>query len=288
MQQTLRTCNFFNKYKCPHPAITHSLKGCTCNVFAASFQSEVGVDAEVAAAFQTDVGVDGTMLRLCKTVAGSSHGILWIDLWVSLQCSCHYGNAAVEMHPANIASFLEVHFFNNPFSFLFKERPRSAVEQLCLAESTRPRMTVEEQMERIKKHQQACLKERKKGLNLIGISDLSPSQSPSFVRENALKLSQVCHTFSFISLTVNRQKLHQNESNAVGLFLRECTVVLHKDMKQALGTESLMSSWWRLPSYEGKEMSWYGAESLNTELLLLTLTSADLQCVRSKRLLVGF
>ncbi|XP_063165150.1 pleckstrin homology domain-containing family A member 5 isoform X6 [Candoia aspera] len=71
------------------------------------------------------------------------------------------------------------------------ERPRSAVEQLCLAESSRPRMTVEEQMERIKRHQQACLREKKKGLNIIGISDLSPSQSPSLVRENPSKLLQL-------------------------------------------------------------------------------------------------
>ncbi|KAM9171803.1 pleckstrin homology domain-containing family A member 5 isoform 2-T2 [Pangshura tecta] len=70
------------------------------------------------------------------------------------------------------------------------ERPRSAVEQLCLAENTRPRMTVEEQMERIKRHQQACLKEKKKGLNIIGVSDLTPSQSSSFVRDNPFKLTQ--------------------------------------------------------------------------------------------------
>ncbi|XP_009647026.1 pleckstrin homology domain-containing family A member 5 [Egretta garzetta] len=70
------------------------------------------------------------------------------------------------------------------------ERPRSAVEQLCLAESTRPRMTVEEQMERIKRHQQACLREKRKGLNIIGISDQSPSQSLSFVRDNPFKLVQ--------------------------------------------------------------------------------------------------
>uniref|UniRef100_A0A674I5D2 Pleckstrin homology domain containing A5 n=1 Tax=Terrapene triunguis TaxID=2587831 RepID=A0A674I5D2_9SAUR len=70
------------------------------------------------------------------------------------------------------------------------ERPRSAVEQLCLAENTRPRMTVEEQMERIRRHQQACLREKKKGLNIIGVSDLSPSQSSSFVRDNPFKLSQ--------------------------------------------------------------------------------------------------
>ncbi|KAG6939598.1 pleckstrin homology domain containing A5, partial [Chelydra serpentina] len=70
------------------------------------------------------------------------------------------------------------------------ERPRSAVEQLCLAENTRPRMTVEEQMERIKRHQQACLREKKKGLNIIGVSDQSPSQSSSFVRDNPFKLAQ--------------------------------------------------------------------------------------------------
>nr|XP_060632606.1 pleckstrin homology domain-containing family A member 5 isoform X12 [Anolis sagrei ordinatus] len=70
------------------------------------------------------------------------------------------------------------------------ERPRSAVEQLCLAETTRPRMTVEEQMERIKRHQQACLKEKKRGLNIIGVTDLSPSQSPSLVRENPFRCSQ--------------------------------------------------------------------------------------------------
>ncbi|KAM6290303.1 pleckstrin homology domain-containing family A member 5 isoform 2-T2 [Porphyrio hochstetteri] len=70
------------------------------------------------------------------------------------------------------------------------ERPRSAVEQLCLAESTRPRMTVEEQMERIKRHQQACLREKRKGLNILGASESSPSQSLSFVRDNPFRLAQ--------------------------------------------------------------------------------------------------
>ncbi|XP_034983517.1 pleckstrin homology domain-containing family A member 5 isoform X5 [Zootoca vivipara] len=81
------------------------------------------------------------------------------------------------------------------------ERPRSAVEQLCLAESARPRMTVEEQMERIKRHQQACLKEKKKGLNIIGVSDLSPSQSPSLARENPFKLSQNQRKDDFVCIT---------------------------------------------------------------------------------------
>ncbi|XP_007966015.3 pleckstrin homology domain-containing family A member 5 isoform X13 [Chlorocebus sabaeus] len=70
------------------------------------------------------------------------------------------------------------------------ERPRSAVEQLCLAESTRPRMTVEEQMERIRRHQQACLREKKKGLNVIGASDQSPLQSPSNLKDNPFRTTQ--------------------------------------------------------------------------------------------------
>ncbi|XP_041591363.1 pleckstrin homology domain-containing family A member 5 isoform X5 [Vulpes vulpes] len=70
------------------------------------------------------------------------------------------------------------------------ERPRSAVDQLCLAESTRPRMTVEEQMERIRRHQQACLREKKKGLNVIGALDQSPLQSPSGLRDNPFRTTQ--------------------------------------------------------------------------------------------------
>ncbi|ELW60572.1 Pleckstrin homology domain-containing family A member 5 [Tupaia chinensis] len=70
------------------------------------------------------------------------------------------------------------------------ERPRSAVDQLCLAETVRPRMTVEEQMERIRRHQQACLRERKKGLAIVGSSDQSPSQSTSNTRDNPFRAAQ--------------------------------------------------------------------------------------------------
>nr|XP_044995521.1 pleckstrin homology domain-containing family A member 5 isoform X11 [Jaculus jaculus] len=70
------------------------------------------------------------------------------------------------------------------------ERPRSAVEQLCLAESARPRMTVEEQMERIRRHQQACLREKKKGLSVTGVSDQSPLTSPSDVCDNTCRVAQ--------------------------------------------------------------------------------------------------
>ena len=65
------------------------------------------------------------------------------------------------------------------------------MEQLCLAESARPRMTVEEQLERIRRHQQACLREKKKGLTVLSASDPPPSQSPSDVRDSPLRVAQV-------------------------------------------------------------------------------------------------
>ncbi|KAG7521841.1 hypothetical protein JOB18_007829 [Solea senegalensis] len=65
------------------------------------------------------------------------------------------------------------------------ERPRSAVEQqMCAAESGRPRMSVEEQLERIRRHQQGALKEKKKGLNIRGSGhENPPSRSQSFNRD---------------------------------------------------------------------------------------------------------
>ncbi|XP_024911677.1 pleckstrin homology domain-containing family A member 5 isoform X6 [Cynoglossus semilaevis] len=60
------------------------------------------------------------------------------------------------------------------------DRPRSAVEQMCAAESGRPRMSVEEQLERIRRHQQGALKEKKKGLS---VRDNLPTRSQSFNRD---------------------------------------------------------------------------------------------------------
>uniref|UniRef100_A0A667ZC66 Pleckstrin homology domain containing A5 n=1 Tax=Myripristis murdjan TaxID=586833 RepID=A0A667ZC66_9TELE len=73
------------------------------------------------------------------------------------------------------------------------ERPRSAVEQqLCAAESSRPRMSVEEQLERIRRHQQGALREKKKCLNILGSSqDSTPSRSPSFTKENPFRSMQL-------------------------------------------------------------------------------------------------
>ncbi|XP_008277157.1 pleckstrin homology domain-containing family A member 5 isoform X5 [Stegastes partitus] len=72
------------------------------------------------------------------------------------------------------------------------ERPRSAVEQqLCAAESGRPRMSVEEQLERIRRHQQGTLREKKKGLNIRGSSqENTPSRSHSFTKENHFRSMQ--------------------------------------------------------------------------------------------------
>ncbi|KAJ7415731.1 Pleckstrin like proteiny domain-containing family A member 5 [Willisornis vidua] len=93
------------------------------------------------------------------------------------------------------------------------ERPRSAVEQLCLAETSRPRMTVEEQMERIKRHQQACLREKRKGLNIIGVSDQSPSQSLSYVRENPFKLAQNRKKDDIVSSNMKELQSTSRENN---------------------------------------------------------------------------
>ncbi|XP_029991629.1 pleckstrin homology domain-containing family A member 5-like isoform X10 [Sphaeramia orbicularis] len=72
------------------------------------------------------------------------------------------------------------------------ERPRSAVEQqLCAADSGRARMSVEEQLERIRRHQQGTLREKKKGLSILGSSQENmPSRSPSFTKENHFRSMQ--------------------------------------------------------------------------------------------------
>ncbi|XP_075066920.1 pleckstrin homology domain-containing family A member 5 isoform X3 [Mixophyes fleayi] len=70
------------------------------------------------------------------------------------------------------------------------ERPRSAVEHLCITESPRPRMSLREQLERMRRHQAACLKEKKKGFSIPVFTDQSPSQIPSFSRENSEQLTQ--------------------------------------------------------------------------------------------------
>ncbi|XP_054633554.1 pleckstrin homology domain-containing family A member 5-like isoform X8 [Dunckerocampus dactyliophorus] len=88
---------------------------------------------------------------------------------------------------SSIASYVTLRKSKKPDSRT--ERPHSAVEhQLCALESGRPRMSVEEQLERIRRHQQGALKEKKKGLRIRGISEENAlSRSNSFTKENHLR-----------------------------------------------------------------------------------------------------
>ncbi|KAM3609308.1 uncharacterized protein V6R79_012877 [Siganus canaliculatus] len=84
---------------------------------------------------------------------------------------------------SSIASYVTLRKNKKPD--LRMERPRSAVEQqLCSAETGRPRMSVEEQLERIRRHQQGTLREKKKGLSIRGSSqENTPSRSHSFNKD---------------------------------------------------------------------------------------------------------
>ncbi|KAF3855015.1 hypothetical protein F7725_023070 [Dissostichus mawsoni] len=70
------------------------------------------------------------------------------------------------------------------------ERPHSALEQqLSAGESGRPRMSVEEQLERIRRHQQGTLRGKKKGHHIRGGSQ-EPTRSHSFTKENHFRSTQ--------------------------------------------------------------------------------------------------
>ncbi|XP_047195706.1 pleckstrin homology domain-containing family A member 5 isoform X11 [Hippoglossus stenolepis] len=83
---------------------------------------------------------------------------------------------------SSIASYVTLRKSRKPDPRM--ERPHSAVEQqLCAVESGRPRMSVEEQLERIRRHQQGALREKKKSLNIRGSGqDNTPSRSHSFTK----------------------------------------------------------------------------------------------------------
>lgn len=91
---------------------------------------------------------------------------------------------------SSIASYVTLRKGKKPESRT--ERPRSAVEQqLSPVDSGRPRMSVEEQLARIRRHQQAALRDKKKGHSILGSSqDNTPSRSPSFTKENHLHSMQ--------------------------------------------------------------------------------------------------
>ncbi|XP_057693475.1 pleckstrin homology domain-containing family A member 5 isoform X8 [Corythoichthys intestinalis] len=85
---------------------------------------------------------------------------------------------------SSIASYVTLRKSKKPDSRM--ERPHSAMEQqLCVLESGRPRMSVEEQLERIRRHQQGALKEKKKGIRIRGSSEENAlSRNNSFTKDN--------------------------------------------------------------------------------------------------------
>ncbi|XP_061138078.1 pleckstrin homology domain-containing family A member 5-like isoform X4 [Syngnathus typhle] len=85
---------------------------------------------------------------------------------------------------SSIASYVTLRKSKKPDSRM--ERPHSAMEhQLCALESSRPRMSVEEQLERIRRHQQGALKEKKKGVRIRGNAEENAlSRSNSFTKDN--------------------------------------------------------------------------------------------------------
>uniref|UniRef100_A0A671X736 Pleckstrin homology domain containing A5 n=1 Tax=Sparus aurata TaxID=8175 RepID=A0A671X736_SPAAU len=97
------------------------------------------------------------------------------------------------------------------------ERPKSAVEQqLCAAESGRPRMSVEEQLERIRRHQQGALREKKKGLSIRGGSqENTPSRSHSFNKENHFRSSQMRRRDDVISSDIQQLEASLRQQEVV-------------------------------------------------------------------------
>ncbi|XP_060698955.1 pleckstrin homology domain-containing family A member 5 isoform X4 [Hemiscyllium ocellatum] len=104
-----------------------------------------------------------------------------------------------------------------------QERPRSAVEQLFLAEGPRPRMSVEEQLERIKRHQQASLRDKRKGLNLISLQDQSPAKGLS--REK----NQIKPLHSGDKYSVHRNKTAESNIKALEAAVRNNSWDQHQE-----------------------------------------------------------
>ncbi|XP_055011644.1 pleckstrin homology domain-containing family A member 5 isoform X2 [Boleophthalmus pectinirostris] len=93
---------------------------------------------------------------------------------------------------SSIASYVTLRKGKRPDSRT--ERPRSAVEQqLNTGDSGRPRMSVEEQLERIRRHQQAALQGKKKSQSMRctgGSQESTPTRSQSFTKENHVRNAQ--------------------------------------------------------------------------------------------------
>uniref|UniRef100_A0A674MTR8 Pleckstrin homology domain containing A5 n=1 Tax=Takifugu rubripes TaxID=31033 RepID=A0A674MTR8_TAKRU len=120
------------------------------------------------------------------------------------------------------------------------ERPRSAVEQqLCPGESGRPRMSVEEQLERIRRHQQGALREKKKGLGIRASSqDSTPSRSQSFTKENHFRSVQVisCDIQELEASLRQQEVVREQETPAEEIArLKEASADDHINMDREVG-----------------------------------------------------
>ncbi|XP_029103147.1 pleckstrin homology domain-containing family A member 5 isoform X2 [Scleropages formosus] len=122
------------------------------------------------------------------------------------------------------------------------DRPRSAVEQLCVPDSARPRMSLEEQLERIKRHQNASLKDKRKSLNILS-QENSPSRNSSFSKENTFRSLQsrkreetVSGDIQMLEASLREQELlKEQETPAEEIArLKEAVQMKHLDMDQEL------------------------------------------------------
>ncbi|XP_053740718.1 pleckstrin homology domain-containing family A member 5-like isoform X1 [Synchiropus splendidus] len=103
------------------------------------------------------------------------------------------------------------------------ERPRSAVEQqTSVSENGRPRMSVEEQLERIRRHQQAALKDKKKNLAVRGNNEENAvSRNHSFTKDN--------HVRSLQTQSRRRDEVMSSDILALEASLRQQDVVREQE-----------------------------------------------------------
>uniref|UniRef100_A0A8C2XTG2 Pleckstrin homology domain containing A5 n=1 Tax=Cyclopterus lumpus TaxID=8103 RepID=A0A8C2XTG2_CYCLU len=121
----------------------------------------------------------------------------------------------------------------DPRTMSLMERPRSAVEQqLCAVETGRPRMSVEEQLDRIRRHQQGALREKKKGLHVRGGSqENTPSRSHSF-KENQFRMQGISCDIDELEASLRQQEVVRDQETPAEEIarLREASQYDHLNM----------------------------------------------------------
>ncbi|KAM6926612.1 pleckstrin homology domain-containing family A member 5-like isoform 6-T6 [Lycodopsis pacificus] len=146
---------------------------------------------------------------------------------------------------SSIASYVTLRKSRRP-DLRTQERPRSAMEQqLCTAESGRPRMSVEEQLDRIRRHQQGALREKKKGLHIRGGSqENTPSRSHSFTKENHFRMQSqtrrreegMCSDIQMLEASLRQQEVVRDQETPAEEIarLKEASLDDHLNMDRQL------------------------------------------------------